>query len=575
MSRALTTTKACVLLVLGLCCCYLFVGSSGPLRTQQRHDDSLERLVRAQNETIKRLRAAIAAKKQASQISRGELNPGQDKTAPAPRIVDTPREGKVSTASQGAFAGHEILRVEETRTIGMDALMASYGAAQGPGCERDFGNGLVERWRGERKTFCEPKRVGDSKIECYLIRQTAHHGNGDNLCLATNARLNFKDFGGTMPAEYFERYVASRHRQQFSKLEYSKGTLAGTCDPSPSLWKKKFFPGWNVNWFNAFESVDDLACDVWEETPTLIVERDTFANFFHNSEDFFNTQLALAIFRWAIGDMQILITDIYPKGPFWPLWSRIFKGAKEPLTAFDIKKKYGDGKNVCFKQVAIGILGAAAPVTVASFNTKCSKVPLVRSYADLVIANLGLSNQTRYARAASVDPKRVVLTYMARRASSVWPEKRFCDSEQSFFKCDRLAHLGVRQVGRSTKNDADVVRSLKSLEGRSFKNGARLVVQDVDYALIDFETQILTDLDTDVMVGAHGAGLLHNIFMPDRAALVELFIDSSQANRHFHNFAKWHGHRYFSKPMINPIPTSDLIRLVTQAVESIDLSKPY
>lgn len=38
--------------------------------------------------------------------------------------------------------------------------------------------------------------------------------------------------------------------------------------------------------WNGFKAVKDegsreLACDVWEETPSMIVERDTFANMYH------------------------------------------------------------------------------------------------------------------------------------------------------------------------------------------------------------------------------------------------------------------------------------------------------
>lgn len=47
-----------------------------------------------------------------------------------------------------------------------------------------------------------------------------------------------------------------------------------------------------------------------------IVQRDTFANLFHDSEDFVNAFLAMAILRMAPGETQIFITDLYPKGPF-------------------------------------------------------------------------------------------------------------------------------------------------------------------------------------------------------------------------------------------------------------------
>ena len=89
---------------------------------------------------------------------------------------------------------------------------------------------------------------------------------------------------------------------------------------------------------------------MWETRPTLLVQRDTFANMFHNSEDFFNAFIALAILRWNTADLQVIVADLYPKGPFWDMWSKVFSnvGRQKPLTAWDLKTKYG-AKKVCFK----------------------------------------------------------------------------------------------------------------------------------------------------------------------------------------------------------------------------------
>lgn len=404
--------------------------------------------------------------------------------------------------------------------------------------------------------------------------QTGHAGHGDNLCEATNVRLNFADFAdGATATRQFERYVAARHAEWEAHVSYREGALAADCDADPELWQAKHFPGWNAHWADAFARVDDLECDVWEDAPTLVVERDTFANLFHDSEDFVNAFIALAVLRWSTADLQILLTDIYPEGPFWDMWSRVFRGTRPPLTAWQIGQKYG-AKNVCFKKVAIGILGAAAPTTLHTSNTRCKASSVVRAYSDFVIRGLGLQGAARYA-APDGDPKDVVVTFLARRSSSEWPEKRFCDSETSFFDCAKLQHLGVRGLGRTIKNDAEVVRALKSLETRSFANGARVRFRDVDYNLLSFEDQIKVDLDTDVMVGPHGAGLLHNIFMPDRGHLVELGIDGSSGLRHFHNLATWQGRAYTGGPMANPVPVDRLLAVVAAAVAGLDLSKPY
>ena len=231
-------------------------------------------------------------------------------------------------------------------------------------------------------------------------------------------------------------------------------------------------------------------------------------------------------------------------------------------------KRYG-GKNVCFRKLAVAILGAAAPMTVASWDTNCRGVALVRAYADFVVRALGLQNANRGRPNTAVN-----VTYSARRASVQWPERAFCDSARSYFRCEQLRHLQLRKLGRMVRNDGAVLDALRRLEGKSFKNGAKVNVRDVDFSTLSFEDQIAIDATSDVLIGPHGAGLMHNIFMPDRAALIELFVDGSAANRHFHNLAFWAGHAYTGESQSNPIKTEKLAGLATGHVAELDLSKP-
>jgi len=188
-----------------------------------------------------------------------------------------------------------------------------------------------------------------------------------------------------------------------------------------------------------------------------------------------------------------------------------------------------------------------------------------------VIRGLELQKYTHYAQDPA--PRTIMITWMARRASSQWPERRFCDTQKSFFKCEDWEHLNTRSLGRMVKNDQEIVSSLKELEGMKWRNGAIVKFRDVDFNLLTFEEQIKIDVTTDIMVGPHGAGLMHNIFMPDRAVLIELHIDNSAANQHFHNLAKWQGRKYMTKTMRNPINVKELKSTVSEAVESIDIHK--
>jgi hypothetical protein len=66
---------------------------------------------------------------------------------------------------------------------------------------------------------------------------------------------------------------------------------------------------------------------------------------------------------------------------------------------------------------------------------------------------------------------------------------------------------------------------------------------------------------------------MHNIFMRDRAVLMEVFIDGSGANKHFHNLAKWYGRKYVELSMDNPVPLDNIYDAVKQQIENLRLAE--
>jgi hypothetical protein len=114
---------------------------------------------------------------------------------------------------------------------------------------------------------------------------------------------------------------------------------------------------------------------------------------------------------------------------------------------------------VCYRQLAVGIYGPAAPICVISWNTPCFATALVKAYSDFIIRGMNLQKFSHYAK--SRPSKTIKITYMARRSSSMWPEKKFCDDNGSFFKCELWAEWGMRSLQRRVANDEIVVNELK------------------------------------------------------------------------------------------------------------------
>ncbi|KAJ1476543.1 hypothetical protein T484DRAFT_1824446 [Baffinella frigidus] len=117
------------------------------------------------------------------------------------------------------------------------------------------------------------------------------------------------------------------------------------------------------------------------------------------------------------------------------------------------------------------------------------------------------------------------------------------------------------------------LRKLHQLPNYAFTPAKSVVVMDKDFNVMKLTDQVRTMVRTDVMVGPHGAGLTHNIFMSDRAFLIEIFIDGSTSLKHFNNLCTWRRGRgnYLSiDNSPNPVKVDMVFAKVVEAINKID-----
>ena len=219
------------------------------------------------------------------------------------------------------------------------------------------------------------------------------------------------------------------------------------------------------------------------------------------------------------------------------------------------------------------VMAACSMRTNAADRVPEAKRIQVRAYSDFAIRGLRLQGVTHYL--AKPPREFVVVTWMSRQSSVAWPEARFCD-DAAYWKCSLFAHLKTRALSRVIKNEEDVVKRLKELDLAVSDGSRRVFVHTKDFNVLTLREQVACAAKTDVMVGPHGAGLTHTLFMPDRAHLVEVFVDGSTGLEHFNNMHAWrHGkgkHKYSSIPnAANPVDVDKVFQVVHEAVTSLDL----
>ena len=92
--------------------------------------------------------------------------------------------------------------------------------------------------------------------------------------------------------------------------------------------------------------------------------------------------------------------------------------------------------------------------------------------------------------------------------------------------------------GRELLNAASLIAAIEAF-------GAGVVALTfIDFAKISFTEQVSMVRNCDLLIGTHGAGLSHAVWLLPTAALIELTV----GDRHFENLAKYAGTRYRGLP---------------------------
>jgi hypothetical protein len=118
-----------------------------------------------------------------------------------------------------------------------------------------------------------------------------------------------------------------------------------------------------------------------------------------------------------------LLTDLFPRGPYWDIWGKVFSFGKHPArTAYDLKreieKKRGNTSyRHCFRNLGVAIVGPASPFTLIIKATECKRSGLLRAYSDFVIRGMQLQHLVHYAQPAPL--RKIVVTWIARRIQKV------------------------------------------------------------------------------------------------------------------------------------------------------------
>jgi hypothetical protein len=104
---------------------------------------------------------------------------------------------------------------------------------------------------------------------------------------------------------------------------------------------------------------------------------------------------------------------------------------------------------------------------------------------------------------------------------------RFAEAVQSYAKGQKKSskNLVVTYVLRNEPRRLDPAQENELLE--KIRQIPSIDLQIVDFAKLSFPEQVQIAANTDILLGVHGNGMSHTLFLPQGAALIEIFPENT------------------------------------------------
>lgn len=195
-----------------------------------------------------------------------------------------------------------------------------------------------------------------------------------------------------------------------------------------------------------------------------------------------------------VENTQVLILDDSIDGPYFDLWTLF---AKKPILGL------GDlPESISCQNIMLPLPGGSNPIWQGDWEShSCKNLDLLRAFVERVLDYYQV--ETSYERSGPL-----LVTFMNRAET-----RRLIDVDGYLDEAKaKLAHVEI---------------------------------QSVDFATLPFKQQLQIIRETDILVGVHGAGLTHGMFLRPGSVMVEI-LPAELNYKGFRNLAGLLGHTYFS-----------------------------
>ncbi|KAI3400509.1 hypothetical protein diail_2708 [Diaporthe ilicicola] len=262
---------------------------------------------------------------------------------------------------------------------------------------------------------------------------------------------------------------------------------------------------------------------------TVLVKREGNQNFWHNLMEIWSMTLTLDILRMSrensspddtvaqtgrplltipalAHNTQVVIGDDDPEGPLYELWALLSGSAPIRLSEIRAEPDKYQSLTTGLQNIIVPLPGASNPLWQNDWEDRdCTDSVNLKVFVERVKAHYRISPEKK----STWLKRKLELTFIERKGS-----RRLIDADQL----------------------------LQALE----KTYPNVSVKMVDFGALSIQEQLVLMQHTDILVGVHGAGLTHTMFMRSGQGAVVEIQPPDMGHKGFKNLAKMTGLDYFT-----------------------------
>ena len=407
----------------------------------------------------------------------------------------------------------------------VEGMWSSVGTAVSDNCRFERGSGFIQGWQANHLRLCSPEfahprsahtRSLNSTIDCFVIPNLDGRAKREkqiyyHACQTTDSEVRW-----SAHSEYFQlRTACSAEMTSYLQSAHIDSNYRFETEPMAR---------------DFVDNVQRYDCAEWRRGTAFFLRRWDAHNFYHSMEDFVTSFMLFATLRVDVEaeNVSVVVVDKFGQGARnfnGPMFAKLFSNQNR----VEFASLQSRNQTQCFRKTIHSIFGALSLLSYRGFaispDTLSCRSSILSAFSQYALRRfLGASSFEMVSAKMQKTPITLSLVYIARRSKS--PRALSNAAElMRFLSEDVLSALAANEIRWTLK---------------------RVLLEEMHIA-----HQLEVIAAADILLGVHGAGLTHVMFVPQRedggAHLIELFCGNrGSVNTHYRLIAAWKGVGYSS-----------------------------